>query len=98
MTLLDVGCGWGADDAAGHGEVRRQRHRPDAVEEPEAYCDHLLKKVDSDRSPDVLLEGWEQFHEPVDRIVSIEAFEHFGLERYDDFFKNCFESFPTTAG
>jgi len=29
--------------------------------------------VDSDRTFDVRLEGWEQFHSPVDRIVSIEA-------------------------
>jgi cyclopropane-fatty-acyl-phospholipid synthase len=34
----------------------------------------------------VLLQGWEQFDEPVDRIVSIGAFEHFGFDRYDDFF------------
>ena len=40
------------------------------------------------------LEGWEQFHSPVDLIVSIEAFEHFGFERYDDFFKTCFEILP----
>ena len=40
------------------------------------------------------LEGWEQFHHPVDRIVSIEAFEHFGFERYDDFFKTCFDILP----
>jgi cyclopropane fatty-acyl-phospholipid synthase-like methyltransferase len=26
--------------------------------------------------------------------VSIEAFEHFGFERYDDFFKNCFDILP----
>jgi len=37
---------------------------------------------------------WEQFHAPVDRIVSIEAFEHFGFESYDDFFKTCFDILP----
>ena len=42
---------------------------------------------DNPRSKRVLLEGWEQFDEPVDRIVSIGAFEHFGFDRYDDFFK-----------
>ena len=36
---------------------------------------------DSPRSKRVLLEGWEQFDEPVDRIVSIGAFEHFGHDR-----------------
>ena len=30
MTLLDIGCGWGADHEAGGREVRRQRRRPDA--------------------------------------------------------------------
>ncbi len=42
----------------------------------------------------MLLRGWEQFSDPVDRIVSIEAFEHFGFERYDDFFKNAYNILP----
>jgi cyclopropane-fatty-acyl-phospholipid synthase len=60
----------------------------------QAYCVQLLDKLDTNRTHDVRLESWEQFHDPVDRIVSIEAFEHFGFERYDDFFKNCFEILP----
>jgi cyclopropane-fatty-acyl-phospholipid synthase len=40
------------------------------------------------------LRGWEEFDEPVDRILSIEAFEHFGFERYDEFFKKCFSLLP----
>ena len=43
----------------------------------------------------MLLEGWEQFHEPVDRIVSIGAFEHFGKDRWDDFFKMAYAVLPT---
>ncbi|MDT5322206.1 MAG: cyclopropane-fatty-acyl-phospholipid synthase, partial [Mycobacterium sp.] len=50
--------------------------------------------IDSNRSHQVLLRGWEEFSDPVDRIVSIEAFEHFGFERYDYFFKNCFNIMP----
>ena len=42
----------------------------------------------------MLLHGWEQFDEPVDRIVSIGAFEHFGHDRYDDFFKIAHEVLP----
>ena len=42
----------------------------------------------------MLLEGWEQFNEPVDRIVSIGAFEHFGFDRYDDFFKMAYDAMP----
>jgi cyclopropane-fatty-acyl-phospholipid synthase len=45
--------------------------------------------MDTPRTRRVLLEGWEKFHEPVDRIVSIGAFEHFGYDRYDDFFEKA---------
>ena len=51
-------------------------------------------ELDTPRSQRVLLNGWEQFHEPVDRIVSIGAFEHFGFERYDDFFKMAWDALP----
>jgi cyclopropane-fatty-acyl-phospholipid synthase len=54
----------------------------------------LLDQVDTDRSRRILLRGWEEFDEPVDRILSIEAFEHFGFERYDEFFKKCFSILP----
>jgi cyclopropane-fatty-acyl-phospholipid synthase len=94
MTLLEVGCGWGLT-------MQRAIEKYDVnvigltlSKNQQAYCQQLLSGLDTDRSFDVRLEGWEQFHAPVDRIVSIEAFEHFGFERYDDFFKNCFEILP----
>ncbi|WP_197499426.1 class I SAM-dependent methyltransferase, partial [Mycobacterium sp. 1245852.3] len=40
------------------------------------------------------LQGWEKFHEPVDRIVSIGAFEHFGRQRWGRFFKMAYEVLP----
>ena len=43
-----------------------------------AYVEQLIAVSDSPRSKRVLLEGWEQFHEPVDRIVAIGPLEHFG--------------------
>jgi len=43
----------------------------------------------------VLLEGWEAFGEPVDRIVSIGAFEHFGHDRYARFFAQAHNILPT---
>jgi cyclopropane-fatty-acyl-phospholipid synthase len=94
MTLLDIGCGWGLT-------MRRAIEKYDVnvigltlSRNQQAYCTQLLDKLGSDRSHQVLLRGWEQFHDPVDRIVSIEAFEHFGFERYDDFFKNCYDILP----
>src|SRR5262249_37411868 len=51
-------------------------------------------EMDDSRSKRVSLAGWEQFDEPVDRIVSIGAFEHFGHDRYDDFFKMAYGVLP----
>ena len=94
MTLLEIGCGWGLT-------LQRAMEKYDVnvigltlSKNQSAYCQELLSRVDSDRTFAVRLEGWEQFHSPVDRIVSIEAFEHFGFERYDDFFKNCYDNLP----
>ncbi|ORV50059.1 SAM-dependent methyltransferase [Mycolicibacter engbaekii] len=94
MTLLDVGCGWGAT-------MKRAVEKYDVnvigltlSKNQRAYTQGLLDAIDTDRSRRVLLQGWEQFHEPVDRIVSIEAFEHFGFENYDAFFKNCYDIMP----
>jgi cyclopropane-fatty-acyl-phospholipid synthase len=94
MTLLEVGCGWGLT-------LRRAMEKYDVnvigltlSKNQQAYCNQLLSSLDTERTFDVRLEGWEQFHAPVDRIVSIEAFEHFGFERYDDYFKTCFDILP----
>ncbi|MCV7227521.1 cyclopropane mycolic acid synthase family methyltransferase [Mycolicibacterium komossense] len=94
MTLLEVGCGWGLT-------LQRAMEKYDVnvigltlSKNQQAYCNQLLGGLDSDRTFDVRLEGWEQFHQPVDRIVSIEAFEHFGFERYDDFFRTCYDILP----
>ena len=85
----------GLGDAAGGREARRQRRRPDAEQEPvRVRCRQLLDGIDTDRSRRVLLRGWEQFDEPVDRIISIEAFEAFPKERYAAFFETCYRILP----
>ena len=43
----------------------------------------------------MLLRGWEEFDEPVDRIVSLEAIEAFPKERYAPFFKTCHSILPS---
>ncbi len=94
MTLLDIGCGWGAT-------INRALEKYDVnvvgltlSRNQQAYVQKFLDKQDSPRSKRVLLQGWEQFSEPVDRIVSIGAFEHFGRDRYDDFFKMAYSVLP----
>src|SRR5262245_19959136 len=92
MTLLDVGCGWGAT-------LRRAIEQYDVnvvvltlSRNQLAHVQQVFDTLDSPRSKRVLLQGWEQFDEPVDRIVSIGAFEHFGYDRYDAFFKMAHEA------
>ncbi|MEI6254156.1 MAG: class I SAM-dependent methyltransferase, partial [Mycobacteriaceae bacterium] len=94
MTLLDVGCGWGST-------LNRALERYDVnvigltlSENQKAHVEQLFAVSDSPRSKRVELRGWEQFDEPVDRIVSIGAFEHFGFARYDDFFTFAYEAMP----
>ncbi len=94
MTLLDVGCGWGAT-------MRRAIECYDVnvvgvtlSKNQAGHVQRLFDELDSPRSRRVFLAGWEQFDEPVDRIVSIGAFEHFGHERYDDFFTMAHAALP----
>jgi cyclopropane-fatty-acyl-phospholipid synthase len=94
MTLLDIGCGWGATLMRA-----MEKHDVNVVgltlsRNQQAHVEQLFAQSDSPRSKRVLLRGWEQFDEPVDRIVSIGAFEHFGQDRYDDFFKTADHLLP----
>ncbi|WP_040776090.1 cyclopropane mycolic acid synthase family methyltransferase [Nocardia pneumoniae] len=90
MTLLDVGCGWGstmmrAMDRYGVNVIGLTLSRNQFD-----YVSSLLDARAGDGpTGEVLLQGWEEFDRPVDRIVSIGAFEHFRYERYDDFFATC---------
>ncbi len=85
MTLLDIGCGWGTT-------MKRAVERYDVnvigltlSENQHSYCQQLLANVDTNRSYRVLLSDWADFTEPVDRIITIEALEHFGFQRYEFF-------------
>src|SRR5262245_39217616 len=95
QRLLDIGCGWGSAieraaetygvSCVGLTLSRRQYE----------YARRRLRRLE-DRA-EVRLQGWEEFDEPVDRIVSIGAFEHFRHERYSQFFAKCFRLMPAGA-
>lgn len=94
QTLLDIGCGWGTT-------IIRALERYDVnvvgltlSRNQQAHVQKRLDQHPSARSKRVLLQGWEQFDEKVDRIVSIGAFEHFGRDRYPEFFKMAYEALP----
>jgi cyclopropane-fatty-acyl-phospholipid synthase len=94
MTLLDIGCGWGATmlralekyDVNVIGLTLSKNQRD--------HVEQAFQESVSPRHKRIELEGWEQFDEPVDRIVSIGAFEHFGFDRYDDFFAMAHRALP----
>jgi cyclopropane-fatty-acyl-phospholipid synthase len=93
MKLLDIGCGWGAT-------ARRaaERHGVRVVgltlsTNQQAYAAQLNKGL----PVEIRLQGWEEYDEPVDRIVSIGAFEHFRTERFAAFFEKCHRLLPLRA-
>jgi cyclopropane-fatty-acyl-phospholipid synthase len=95
MTLLDVGCGWG-----GAMEIAVQKYDVNVIgitlsKAQSEFARQRLAKLDTDRSIEVRLQGWEEFTEPVDRIVSIGAFEAFKAERYPLFFERAHSLLPS---
>jgi len=91
QRLLDVGCGWGA-------LLRRaaDRHGIRAIGLTLSKNQHdAARAACSGRSDiEIRLQGWEEFDEPVDRIISIGALEHFRIDRYDLFFQRCMQILP----
>ena len=94
MTLLDIGCGWGAC-------INRALDTYDVnvigltlSKNQAAHVQSLLDKNPSTRSKSVQLRGWEEWEGQVDRVVSIGAFEHFDFNRYDEFFDITYKSMP----
>jgi cyclopropane-fatty-acyl-phospholipid synthase len=94
MTLLDVGCGWGSTMMRAIEKYDVNVVGLTLSKNQAARVEKVFAESDSPRSKRVLLKGWEEFDEPVDRIVSIGAFEHFGFDRYDDFFTMAYDAMP----
>ena len=94
MTLLDIGCGWGAMMLRAIEKYDVNVIGLTLSKNQATHVQKVFDGLDSPRSRRVLLAGWEQFDEPVDRIVSIGAFEHFGYDRYDDFFAMAYSALP----
>jgi cyclopropane-fatty-acyl-phospholipid synthase len=94
MTLLDIGCGWG-------GGMQRAIEKYDvnvigitlSCNQYE-YSRAKLAKIPTQRNVEVRLQGWEEFNEKVDRIVTIGAFEAFKKQRYPAFFERAYNILP----
>lgn len=94
MTLLDIGCGWGA---ALQLAVEKYDVNVIGITLSRNQCEHStakLAKLATRRHVEVRLQGWEEFDEQVDRIVSIGAFEAFKKARYPMFFQRAYDILP----
>lgn len=94
MTLLDIGCGWG-------GALKRAVEKYDVnvigitlSRNQFEYSRNKLAGLPTNRNIEVRLQGWEEFEDKVDRIVSIGAFEAFKMERYPAFFERAYDILP----
>jgi len=94
MTLLDIGCGWGE-------ALKRAVEKFDVnvigitlSRNQFEYSKKKLSGLSTDRNIEVRLQGWEEFEDKVDRIVTIGAFEAFKMERYAAFFDRAYDILP----
>ncbi|CAN5565576.1 cyclopropane mycolic acid synthase family methyltransferase [soil metagenome] len=94
MTLLDIGCGWG-------GALERAVEKFDVnvigitlSRNQSEYSRKRLAGISTQRTVEIRLQGWEEFDDKVDRIVSIGAFEAFKKVRYTAFFEKAYDILP----
>lgn len=91
MLLLDVGCGWGGTVLRA---VQKYGVRAIGLTLSKQQFELAQKRAAGHSGVEIRLQGWEEFDEPVDRIVSIGALEHFRFARYAPFFERCREILP----
>ncbi|MBL1074106.1 class I SAM-dependent methyltransferase [Nocardia sp. 2] len=93
MTLLDIGCGWGATMLRAVHEYGVRVVGLTLSANQYEHVRGLIEKYDIPGA-EVRLQGWEEYDGTPDRIVSIGAFEHFRKERYAEFFARCHRMLP----
>jgi cyclopropane-fatty-acyl-phospholipid synthase len=92
--LLDVGCGWG-------GALVRAVEKYDVnvvgitlSRNQSKYSQAKLAGIPTKRTAEARLQGWVEFDEKVDRIITVEAFDAFKKERYAAFFDRAYDIMP----
>ncbi|MFR9751370.1 cyclopropane mycolic acid synthase family methyltransferase [Nocardia sp. 004] len=94
MTLLDVGCGWGSTMLRA---VTEYGVKVIGLTLSSKQYDYVQELIDRENltGVEVRQQGWEEYDDDADRIVSIGAFEHFRRERYSAFFEWCRRVLPS---
>lgn len=93
QLLLDVGCGWGATALRAREKFGARVIGLTLSRNQYEYAKFVAKSRGVS-DVEYRLEGWESFDQPVDRIVSIGAMEHFGVAKYAEFFRRCHALLP----
>ena len=94
MKLLDIGCGWGATALRAAESYQAKVTGLTLSENQYAQASQRARESGYSDTVQFRLQGWESFTDPVDRIVSIGAFEHFRNSRHEAFFQTCREILP----
>lgn len=94
MKLLDIGCGWGATALRAAEHYQANVVGLTLSENQYRHATRIAAASACSANIEFRLMGWEAFEEPVDRIVSIGAFEHFRNSRHEAFFRRCGEILP----
>ncbi len=97
MTVLDVGCGWGGAlvravekyDVNVIGITLSRNHYERSKSR--------LAAIPTKRRAEARLQGWEEFDEHTDRIISFEAFDAFKKERWPAFWDWAYEVLPNDS-
>jgi len=97
MKLLDIGCGWGATALRAAEYYQANVIGLTLSENQYRHATQLARESGVSKHIEFRLQGWEEFDEPVDRILSIGAFEHFRNSRHDAFFKKCKKILPANG-
>ncbi len=94
QTLLDIGCGWGTTAIRAAEQYQVNAIGLTLSRNQHVYASERAAQLDLPSKVEFRLQGWEEFQQPVDRIVSIGAFEHFRSERHAAFFDKCRQILP----
>ena len=95
QRLLEVGCGWGALAVRAR---ERFNVRVTALTLSRNQHTRCLALAAGRDGLNFRLQGWETFCEPVDRLIAVGAFEHFGADKQAAFFERApGRSFHPTA-
>ncbi|MFD0653659.1 cyclopropane-fatty-acyl-phospholipid synthase family protein [Streptomyces malaysiensis] len=87
MRVLDIGCGWGATARTAAAEYQAKVTGITLSSEQHAYAVEQEVGKPASQRVDFRMQRWEDFNEPIDRIICINAFETF--ENKDSFLPHC---------